>query len=68
MCIAIEHLWSTAKNNFRKLLTLLDEPLTEDLFRKLVKQSLDMVPQPTIENLVRSNRRYLTEKLNEIEH
>ena len=68
MCKAIEHLWSTAKNNFRKLLTLLDEPLTEDLFRKLVKQSLDMVPQPTIENLVRSNRRYLTEKLNEIEH
>ena len=67
MCTAIEHLWSTAKNNFRKLLTLLDEPLTEDLFRKLVKQSLDMVPQPTIENLVRSNRRYLAEKLKEID-
>ena len=65
-CTAIEHLWSAAKSNFRKLLTLTKEELTEDHFLSLVKQALEMIPQTTIDNLVVSNRRYITQKLNSI--
>ena len=60
---SIETLWSVVKHNLKKLLLLQETPLTMAQFKQLVRQAISLVETRTISNIIKSNRRYLSEML-----
>ena len=60
---SIETLWSVVKHNLKKLLLLQETPLTLAQFKQLVRQAISLVETRTISNIIKSNRRYLSEML-----
>lgn len=54
------------KHNLKKLLLLHESPLTRARFEQLVRQAIELVEARTISNIILSNRRYLSEALQQM--
>ena len=59
---AIEHVWSVAKNNFKRhmlLRKMQQTDLTLKQFRDMVKLSLEEIADSSIRNIILSNKSYI---------
>ena len=64
---AIERLWSASKSHYKKLLLLhKDRELSFSEFKELVVKALEMVSPEAINGIIKSNRAYIRNKLEEI--
>lgn len=60
---SIEKVWSVAKCYYKKRTLAIQEEMNNDAFKKLVIESFQQITNTKMANLIKSNRKYITDVL-----